>query len=85
MPGTKTWGKVPLLQQRVGVQSIGLYPCSLFAYSHSSSWLRPPSPFSFPFHFFVVPLGPEFLFPDLPTSLFTAQMAKVLGDFCPVE
>lgn len=34
--------------------------------SYASSQLRPPSPFlaSFPFHIFVVPLGPEFLFPD---------------------
>lgn len=53
---------------RVGVQSVGLYKYSVCPQSHACSQPRPPSYFlaSFPFHLFVVPLGPEFLFPDLP-------------------
>lgn len=50
--------------------------------SHASSQPRPPSRFSvsFPFHFFVLPLGPEFLFPDL---LVHPSTAKVLRDLVP--
>lgn len=49
--------------------------------SHASSQLRPPSPFlaSFPFHIFVVPLGPEFLFPDRMFNPPPPKMAMVLG------
>ncbi|CAD7683506.1 unnamed protein product [Nyctereutes procyonoides] len=36
-------------------------------------------PFSFPFHFFVVSLEPEFLFPDLPVHIPNGQTS------CPVE
>lgn len=56
----------------VGVQSIGLYPCSLSAHSHTTSSQLPLS-VSVPLHFFVVPFGLEFLSPDLPVHTPSAR------------